>query len=42
MNKYSDKPPPKAEQVVECKADLLNHRTAFKDELPHLAGGGAE
>jgi DNA-binding transcriptional regulator LsrR (DeoR family) len=23
---------------VDCRADLLNQRVAFKTELPHLAG----
>jgi hypothetical protein len=27
---------------VDGRADLLNQRTAFKTELLHLAGGGAE
>jgi hypothetical protein len=31
----------KAGQVVDCRADLLNQRAAFKTELPHLTEGGA-
>jgi hypothetical protein len=38
VNKYSDKPLPKAGQVMDHRADLLNHRAAFKTELPHLNG----
>jgi hypothetical protein len=33
---------PKAEQVVAPGADLMGQRAAFKSELPHLAGGGAD
>jgi hypothetical protein len=32
----------KVGRVVDRRADLLNQRAAFKLELPHLAGGGAE
>jgi hypothetical protein len=32
----------KAGQVVDCRADLLNQRAAFKTVLLHLAGGGAD
>jgi hypothetical protein len=32
----------KAGQLVDYIADLLNLRTAFKLELPHLTGGGAD
>jgi hypothetical protein len=28
----------KGGQVVDCRADLLNHRAAFKLELPHILG----
>jgi hypothetical protein len=37
-----DKLPPNVGQVVDHKADLLNHRAAFKTEVPHLSGGGAD
>jgi hypothetical protein len=34
-----DKPPPKAKQVLDPRADLLGERReAFKTELPHPAG----
>jgi hypothetical protein len=36
VNKHSNKPSPKAGQVVDHRADLLNQRAAFKTELPHL------
>jgi hypothetical protein len=42
VNKNSKKPPPKAEQVVDHRNDLLNQTAAFKTELPHLAGGGGD
>jgi hypothetical protein len=29
-------------QIVDYRADLLNLRAAFKPELPHLTGGGAD
>jgi hypothetical protein len=32
------KPPPKARQVEDPRADLLGQREAFKTKLPHLAG----
>jgi hypothetical protein len=32
---------PKVGQLVDPKADLVGQRSAFKTELPHLAGGGA-
>jgi hypothetical protein len=34
--------PPKAGQVVDPGADLVGQRAAFKTELPHLAGEGAD
>jgi hypothetical protein len=37
MNKHSDKPPPKAGQVVDHRADLLNWRAALKTELTVFA-----
>jgi hypothetical protein len=33
---------PKAGQVVDRRADLLNQRGAFKAKLPYLTGGGAD
>jgi hypothetical protein len=37
-----DNPLPKAEQIVDHRADILNQRAAFKIELPHFSGGGAD
>jgi hypothetical protein len=37
---WGDKPPPKAGQVVDPRADLLGHKAVFKTKLPYLAGGG--
>jgi hypothetical protein len=42
MNKHSNKPPPKAGQIVDHRNDHLNQRAAFKTELPHLTRGGAD
>jgi hypothetical protein len=42
VNKHSNKPHPKAGQVVDHRVDLLNQRAAFKTKLPHLAGRGAD
>jgi hypothetical protein len=42
VNKHSDKPPPKAGHLVNHRAELQNQRAAFKTELPHLAGEGAD
>jgi hypothetical protein len=42
VNKYSNKPPPKAKQVVDPRADLLNQKEAFKTKFPHLSEGGAD
>jgi hypothetical protein len=42
VKEHRDKPCPKAGQVVDHRADLLNQRTAFKTELPHLTGGEAD
>jgi hypothetical protein len=39
VNKHSDKPPPKAGQVVDAEL-ISNQKAAFKTELPHLTGGG--
>jgi hypothetical protein len=33
--------PPKARQVVDPTAGLVEQRAVLKAELPHLAGGGA-
>jgi hypothetical protein len=40
VNKHRDTL--KAGQVVDCRVDLLNQRAAFKTELLHLSGGGAD
>jgi hypothetical protein len=34
--------PSKAGQVVDPRTDVLGQRAAFKTELPHFAGGGAD
>jgi hypothetical protein len=39
VNQHSDKPYPKAGQVVYHRTDLLNPRAAFKTKPPHLTVG---
>jgi hypothetical protein len=37
-----NKPVPKEGQVVDPRTDLLSQKAAFKIELPHFTGGGAD
>jgi hypothetical protein len=41
VNKHSRQATSKTGKVVDCRADLLNQRTALKTELPHHARGEA-